>query len=96
MMRTQLSRGCQPFWSLRRKTTTIGSPQPASCIVWKDSLRTRVLDRSGLLNGLLACATNEGVARFSYPNRPFTITRSTYTGSQRYSSGWAGDNIVGD
>jgi hypothetical protein len=36
------------------------------------------------------------VARFSHPTRPFTITRSTYAGGQRYSSGWAGDNIVGD
>jgi len=42
----------------------------------------------------MARATNEGVARFSYPNRPFTITRSTYAGGQRYSSGWTGDNIA--
>jgi alpha-glucosidase len=42
----------------------------------------------------MARATNEGVARFSYPDRPFTITRSTYAGGQRYSSGWTGDNIA--
>jgi len=42
----------------------------------------------------MARATNEGVKRFSYPNRPFTITRSTYAGGQRYSSGWTGDNIA--
>jgi alpha-glucosidase len=42
----------------------------------------------------MARATNEGVKRFSYPNRPFTITRSTYSGGQRYSSGWTGDNIA--
>ena len=42
----------------------------------------------------MARATNAGVARFSYPNRPFTITRSTYAGGQRYSSGWTGDNIA--
>jgi alpha-glucosidase len=42
----------------------------------------------------MARATAAGAARFSYPNRPFTITRSTYSGGQRYSSGWTGDNVA--
>ena len=42
----------------------------------------------------MARATAQGVKRFAYPNRPFTITRSTYAGGQRYSSGWTGDNIA--
>ncbi|GGE93874.1 glycoside hydrolase family 31 protein [Hymenobacter cavernae] len=42
----------------------------------------------------MARATAAGVKRFSYPNRPFTITRSTYSGGQRYSSAWTGDNIA--
>ncbi|WP_230471132.1 glycoside hydrolase family 31 protein [Hymenobacter jejuensis] len=42
----------------------------------------------------MARATADGVKRFSYPNRPFTITRSTYSGGQRYSSAWTGDNLA--
>ncbi|TGE15217.1 DUF4968 domain-containing protein [Hymenobacter elongatus] len=42
----------------------------------------------------MARATAAGVKQFSYPNRPFTITRSTYAGGQRYSSAWTGDNIA--
>ncbi|GAA4374733.1 TIM-barrel domain-containing protein [Hymenobacter koreensis] len=42
----------------------------------------------------MARATNNGVKQFSYPNRPFTITRSTYSGGQRFSSGWTGDNVA--
>ena len=42
----------------------------------------------------MARATNDGVKQFCFPNRPFTITRSTYSGGQRYSSGWTGDNIA--
>ncbi len=42
----------------------------------------------------MARATYEGVKKFSYPNRPFVITRSTYSGGQRYSSVWTGDNIA--
>ena len=39
-------------------------------------------------------ATYEGVKKFAFPNRPFIITRSTYSGGQRYSSVWTGDNIA--
>jgi alpha-glucosidase len=39
-------------------------------------------------------ATYEGVKKYTYPNRPFVITRSTYSGGQRYSSAWTGDNIA--
>ena len=42
----------------------------------------------------MARATAQGVKQFAYPKRPFTITRSTYAGGQRYSSGWTGDNIA--
>jgi len=39
-------------------------------------------------------ATQEGIKKFLYPNRPFVITRSCYSGIQRYSSVWTGDNIA--
>jgi alpha-glucosidase len=42
----------------------------------------------------MARATYNGVKNFSYPNRPFVITRSAYSGVQRYSSVWTGDNIA--
>lgn len=39
-------------------------------------------------------ATQEGLEKWGYPKRPFAITRSCYAGTQRYSSGWTGDNIA--
>ena len=42
----------------------------------------------------MARATYEGVKRFSYPKRPFIITRSAYSGAQRYTSSWTGDNVA--
>jgi alpha-glucosidase len=42
----------------------------------------------------MARATYEGVKRFSNPQRPFVITRSGYSGIQKYSSVWTGDNIA--
>jgi len=42
----------------------------------------------------MARATYEGLKRYSYPKRPFVITRSAYSGTQRYTSTWTGDNIA--
>lgn len=42
----------------------------------------------------MARATYHGVKRFSYPKRPFVITRSAYSGTQRYTSSWTGDNVA--
>ncbi|WP_025740470.1 glycoside hydrolase family 31 protein [Aquimarina pacifica] len=42
----------------------------------------------------MARATYEGVKRFAYPKRPFIITRSAYSGAQRFTSSWTGDNIA--
>ena len=42
----------------------------------------------------MAKATYDGVKQFVYPKRPFIITRSAYSGTQRYSSSWTGDNVA--
>ncbi len=40
---------------------------------------------------LMAQATHEGLERLT-GDRPFVLTRACYAGSQRYCSGWTGDN----
>jgi len=42
----------------------------------------------------MARATYDGVKKYTYPKRPFVITRSAYSGTQRYTSSWTGDNIA--
>ena len=42
----------------------------------------------------MARATYQGLKKFSYPKRPFVITRSAYSGTQRYTSTWTGDNVA--
>lgn len=39
-------------------------------------------------------ATFDGVKRFLHGKRPLVITRSTYSGGQRYAAGWTGDNVA--
>ncbi|MGY5851517.1 glycoside hydrolase family 31 protein [Salegentibacter sp. F14] len=42
----------------------------------------------------MARATYKGVKKFSHPKRPFVITRAAYSGTQRYTSTWTGDNVA--
>ncbi|MFI2742245.1 glycoside hydrolase family 31 protein [Zhouia sp. PK063] len=42
----------------------------------------------------MARATQEGVKKFAFPKRPFVITRSAYSGTQRFTSTWTGDNVA--
>ena len=42
----------------------------------------------------MARATYQGLKKFTYPKRPFVITRSAYSGTQRYTSSWTGDNVA--
>ena len=42
----------------------------------------------------MARATYQGLKKFSYPKRPFAITRAAYSGTQRYTSTWTGDNVA--
>ncbi len=42
----------------------------------------------------MARATYHGLKKFNYPKRPFVITRSAYSGTQRYTSTWMGDNVA--
>ncbi|NLP58757.1 glycoside hydrolase family 31 protein [Lutibacter sp. B1] len=42
----------------------------------------------------MARATYHGLKKFSFPKRPFVITRSAYSGTQRYTSTWTGDNVA--
>lgn len=39
-------------------------------------------------------ATYEGLKKLFKDRRPFTITRSAYSGTQRYASVWTGDNVA--
>ncbi len=42
----------------------------------------------------MARATYEGMKQYSYPNRPFILTRSGFSGVQRFSAMWTGDNVA--
>ncbi len=47
-----------------------------------------------IYGGQMAKATYQGLKKYNYPLRPFVITRSAYSGTQRYTSTWLGDNMA--
>jgi len=42
----------------------------------------------------MTVATQQGLKKLNKKKRPFVLTRATYSGGQRYSSVWTGDNIA--
>ncbi|MDT0688049.1 glycoside hydrolase family 31 protein [Autumnicola psychrophila] len=42
----------------------------------------------------MARATHDGVRKYAFPKRPFTMTRANFAGGQRYCATWTGDNIA--
>ncbi|BFP42398.1 glycoside hydrolase family 31 protein [Flavobacteriaceae bacterium GF1] len=39
-------------------------------------------------------ATYNGLKKYTFPKRPFVLTRAAYAGAQRYSATWTGDNVA--
>ena len=39
-------------------------------------------------------ATYNGLKKFTFPKRPFVLTRAAYAGTQRYCATWTGDNVA--
>lgn len=39
-------------------------------------------------------ATYNGIKKYTFPKRPFVLTRAAYSGTQRYCATWTGDNVA--
>ncbi len=39
-------------------------------------------------------ATYSGLKKYTFPKRPFVLTRAAYAGTQRYCATWTGDNVA--
>lgn len=59
-----------------------------------DTYRCSHLKAHNVYGMQMARATQEGIRKYLAPHRPFVITRSGYSGVQRYSSVWTGDNLA--
>lgn len=67
-------------------------PIPAEVQQGDDDERVLHAEVHNLYGLLMAKATAEGMARRQPRRRPWVLTRSAYTGVQRYAATWMGDN----
>jgi alpha-glucosidase len=71
---------------MRDKPVPLASPQGEA------GERTPHAEVHNLYGLLMARASHEGLARLRPQRRPWVLTRSAYTGVQRYAATWMGDN----
>jgi len=71
---------------LREHPVPLDAPQGA------DHEHTTHAEVHNCYGALMARATHEGMRRLQPQRRPFVLTRSAYTGSQRHALTWMGDN----
>jgi alpha-glucosidase len=94
--RDYVSQGVAGFWNDMNEIATWGNQLPENLELDfegnKDSMR-----RGRNLYGMqMARATYEGTKELLKGRRPFNLTRSGFSGVQRYAAVWTGDNVATD
>ncbi|MDP9383432.1 MAG: glycoside hydrolase family 31 protein [Chloroflexota bacterium] len=67
-------------------------PMPLGTSQGGEGERTVHAETHNLYGLLMSRATHEGLSRLRPDTRPWVLTRSAYTGIQRYAAAWMGDN----
>lgn len=97
LYREFVSLGVSGFWNdmnepaLFNETKTMPEEQMHRMDDGSREPHTLIHNAYGALN---VQATFEGVKRLRPGQRPFVLTRAAFSGSQRYSASWTGDNVA--
>lgn len=86
--------GVAGFWNDMNEPATFGREFPDDVRHDYDGLRGSHRKAHNIYGMQMVRATYEGLKKIYKNKRPFTITRAAYSGTQRYSSVWTGDNIA--
>lgn len=86
-----LEKGVAGIWNDMNEPASFHGPLPKDIIFTDETRKTTHAEMHNLYGHNMAKATYEGIKRNS-GKRPFVITRACYSGSQKYTSGWTGDN----
>lgn len=88
--------GLEGFWNDMNEPACWGQDMPG--MIEFDYEGQQVSHKKGrnVYGYQMVRATYEGARQQIGNKRPFTLTRSGYSGVQRYSAVWTGDNVAGD
>ena len=84
--------GIDGFWNDMNEIATWGQKLPNLMNFGFDGHPTSTMEARNVYGMQMARATYEGTKQLMNGKRPFVLTRAAYSGIQRYSAIWTGDN----
>lgn len=90
------SKGVEGFWNDMNEPATWGQRIPDIVEFGFEGNKTTIKEGHNVFGMQMVRATYEGTKKLLNGRRPLTITRATYSGGQRYSTIWTGDNFASD
>lgn len=94
--REYVALGVAGFWNDMNEIATWGNMLPENIEMDFDGERSTLRRGRNLYGFLMARSTYEGTKALLKNRRPFNLTRSGFSGVQRYAAVWTGDNVAYD
>lgn len=91
-MKTYADVGVTGFWNDMNEIAVWGKEVPSLLNLNWDGHRSTYQYGKNVYGSLMARSSYEGAKKYMNGERPFVLTRSGYSGLQRYTSIWTGDN----
>ncbi|MEM0997150.1 MAG: TIM-barrel domain-containing protein [Bacteroidota bacterium] len=88
--------GVEGFWNDMNEPTAWGHSIPDLIEFHYEGDRATLKQARNVYGMQMSRATAEGVKQLMGGQRPFVLTRAAYSGIQRYSAVWTGDNVATD
>ncbi|MGN0474543.1 MAG: glycoside hydrolase family 31 protein [Acutalibacteraceae bacterium] len=83
--------GVAGIWNDMNEPASFRGEIPEDVVFCDEERKTNHAEMHNVYGSLMCKATYEGIKRHS-GKRPFIITRACYSGAQKYTIGWTGDN----
>lgn len=90
------NKGVEGFWNDMNEPATWGQKIPDMVEFGFEGNKTTMKEGHNIFGMQMVRSTYEGTKKLMDGRRPLTITRATYSGGQRYSTIWTGDNFASD
>jgi alpha-glucosidase len=88
--------GVEGFWNDMNEPAVWGQNIPDIVEFDYDGNRTTMKQAHNIYGMQMSRSTYEGTRKLMNGKRPLVITRATFSGGQRYSTIWTGDNLASD
>lgn len=83
--------GIRGVWNDMNEPASFNGELPEDIVFHDEERKTNHAEMHNVYGHLMSKATYEGLRKHD-KRRPFVITRACYSGSQKYTTGWTGDN----